>query len=178
MQILTEVTDDNWQFWEREYIKLYRELGFDLTNTTDGGDMPPSTAGEKNPMFGKKHSPASKEKNRISHIGKSVGEKNGMFGVRRCGKESPFFGKKHAPDTIDKNRLAHIGKRHSPESRAKMSASRTGARNAFFGKKHSLEAREKNRLAHIGKKQSRITVLKRQIAICFNRVLKICQPIE
>ena len=29
---------NSWQYWETHYIKLYRDLGYNLTNGTDGGD--------------------------------------------------------------------------------------------------------------------------------------------
>ncbi len=30
--------DGPWKYWEQYYIKLYRELGYNLTNSTDGGE--------------------------------------------------------------------------------------------------------------------------------------------
>lgn len=36
--ILDEVPIDNWQYWERFYISLYKTYGFNLVNYTDGGD--------------------------------------------------------------------------------------------------------------------------------------------
>lgn len=35
--ILDEVEKNNWQFWEKFYISLYKSWGFDLTNVTEGG---------------------------------------------------------------------------------------------------------------------------------------------
>ncbi|MBQ6296595.1 MAG: hypothetical protein IJK81_02750 [Selenomonadaceae bacterium] len=43
------------------------------------------------------------------------------------------------------------GKTASPETRAKLSASRIGAKNHFYGKHHTAESNEKNRQAHLGK---------------------------
>jgi hypothetical protein len=51
MELVDEVPISEWQFWEREYIRLYRALFFDLTNTTDGGENPPVGVNR-----GKKHS--------------------------------------------------------------------------------------------------------------------------
>lgn len=36
--ILDEVPIDNWQYWERFYISLYKTYGFNLVNYTSGGD--------------------------------------------------------------------------------------------------------------------------------------------
>lgn len=38
MNIVDTVPDKEWQFWEEHYIWLYRSFGFDLTNSTFGGD--------------------------------------------------------------------------------------------------------------------------------------------
>lgn len=37
-EILAEVRQEDWMFWERHYIKQFRDLGFDLTNGTAGGE--------------------------------------------------------------------------------------------------------------------------------------------
>lgn len=36
--ILDKVNSNEWQFWERHYISLYKSFGCQLTNLTDGGD--------------------------------------------------------------------------------------------------------------------------------------------
>lgn len=36
--ILDEVSKDNWEFWERYWISQFKTWGFDLKNSTDGGD--------------------------------------------------------------------------------------------------------------------------------------------
>lgn len=38
LEILDEVPESQWQFWEREYIRVFRVLGFNLVNGTDGGE--------------------------------------------------------------------------------------------------------------------------------------------
>lgn len=38
LEILDEVPKAQWQFWEREYIRIFRAIGFDLVNTTEGGE--------------------------------------------------------------------------------------------------------------------------------------------
>lgn len=50
MEILDVVPDNEADFWEREYIQMYREAKSRLTNETDGGDG--FRSGEKHPLFG------------------------------------------------------------------------------------------------------------------------------
>lgn len=38
LEILDEVPELEWELWEQQWIRLYRMLGFRLTNGTDGGD--------------------------------------------------------------------------------------------------------------------------------------------
>lgn len=49
VEILDEVPEYQWEFWEREYIRVFTAIGFDLTNHTEGGDAPPNLAGYKYP---------------------------------------------------------------------------------------------------------------------------------
>ena len=38
LKIIDEVSMDNWQFWEKYWIAQFKVWGFDLTNSTEGGD--------------------------------------------------------------------------------------------------------------------------------------------
>lgn len=38
VSIVDKVPLKDWQYWERYYIQYYREQGYNLVNTTDGGD--------------------------------------------------------------------------------------------------------------------------------------------
>jgi nicotinate phosphoribosyltransferase len=46
--VLKETNEEEWRYWERYYIKKYRDSNDDLTNYLDGGDEPPSKKGCKN----------------------------------------------------------------------------------------------------------------------------------
>jgi group I intron endonuclease len=72
-------------------------------NMTRGGDGCLGQTGAKAPMFGKRHSTATREKMRQSHLGKphpherdQRGCKNAMFG--RYGEAHPSFGRKRTPE--------------------------------------------------------------------------------
>lgn len=38
LSIVDEVSIDNWMYWEKYWINEYKALGFDLVNSTDGGE--------------------------------------------------------------------------------------------------------------------------------------------
>lgn len=76
LEVLDEVPESEWQFWECEWIRLYRALGFDLTNGTDGGDgargtkgRTPWNKGKTCPSLQKPKSEQTRERMRISRRG-------------------------------------------------------------------------------------------------------------
>lgn len=81
LEIIARVPADAWQFWERSYIRLYRCLGFDLVNGTDGGEgfesgenNPMFGGGSKHPNFGKKLSATRCESLRLSALGRKMSD--------------------------------------------------------------------------------------------------------
>lgn len=78
MELLDEVPMSQWEFWEREYIRVFRAIGVNLTNGSDGGECGPRMCGPANPMFGRtlthrtgvKLSPETIEKIRRANTGK------------------------------------------------------------------------------------------------------------
>ncbi len=149
LEILCEVPAAEWEFWERHFIKYFRACGFDLVNTTLGGDGV-HLEGQPNPFFGKKHSEESKLKNRLAHLGKRASvetraKQSAALKGRKCsaaecaarsermrGAGNPRFGK---PGTL-------LGKPMSEITRAKVSAAKLGTIPHNKGKKASAEARE------------------------------------
>lgn len=57
IEIIDEVPESEWPSWEAAYIQFFKELGADLTNSTDGGECGSYTE-------------AAREKNRQAHLGK------------------------------------------------------------------------------------------------------------
>lgn len=163
LEILDEVPEMEWQVWEREWIRLYRALGFRLTNGTDGGEglfnpsaetrakISASQSGEKCRLFG--HRLSSEVRAKMSQA--RLGEKNPNFGkspsaatrakqrAAQCGAKSHFFGKHHSVETRNKIRVANSGKRRSVETLIKMSAASSGEKNPNFGKPWTDERRAK-----------------------------------
>ncbi|WP_158572950.1 MULTISPECIES: NUMOD3 domain-containing DNA-binding protein [Anaerotruncus] len=114
-------------------------------NITDGGDglngyIPTlalkklrslQNAGERNPFYGKHHTPETRAK--LSAINKT----------KMAGTENPFYGKKHNEQTKEKIRQYRLGKTMPQEVRQRISLSTTGAKNHFYGMSHSVEQRKK-----------------------------------
>ena len=55
LEVIDVVENDNWLFWEKHYISLFKSWGFNLTNGTSGGEG-------SNGFKGKKHSEETKRK--------------------------------------------------------------------------------------------------------------------
>lgn len=103
MELLDEVPHMEWQFWEREYIRVFRAIGVSLVNTTSGGDGSDS-------FRGRSHSPEAKEKIRRAALLQHATGKSGRgwshspeakerIRQSRIGNKNPAFGKSHSPET-------------------------------------------------------------------------------
>lgn len=90
LEVIAKVADDNWEFWERSYIRAYLGLGFDLMNGTAGGDGGAT-------MAGKQHSQATREKQSAA----------------QSGEKGYWFGKKQSPETCTKKSEIKLGKKKS-----------------------------------------------------------------
>ena len=88
-------------------------------------------SGEKNPMYGKKHSQETKAK---------------MTKAKK-GKKSSFYGKHHKQESKEKMSKAKQGKPRSQETKVKISKARKGKyteeNSPNYGKHHTQETRSK-----------------------------------
>lgn len=103
LEVIAEVADDNWQFWERSYIRAYHQLGFDLVNGSDGGEGGRLTFETRAKIsaarLGKKMSTETKQKLRFAHAGRKHSEEmRAKCRVAKGGKNHHFFGKKFSPE--------------------------------------------------------------------------------
>lgn len=96
LEILQEVPKSEWKLWERVWIKASRKIGMNLTNSTDGGENPPSHKGKKRSLETRKKLSESKR-----------GEKNPLFG--KTGAQHTSFGRKHSLETLRKISVANSG---------------------------------------------------------------------
>lgn len=95
LEVLDEVSESEWQFWEREYIRVFKLIGMDLVNSTIGGDgvMSGRTASvesrekQSKAMTGRKY---TKE-----HVQKSADARRGAI---------------RSLEAVRKNQAGHFGK--------------------------------------------------------------------
>lgn len=111
IELLDEVDDNDWKFWERYWISQIKTWGFNLINYLEGGEgftshdvkklwlrkdyrelQTKRMLGDKNPFFGKTHSEKTKEILRTK--------------CPKKGCEHPNFGKKFSETHKEKNRLS------------------------------------------------------------------------
>lgn len=126
---------------EKQLILLFRSLGFNLTNMSDGGQGGPL-------MLGKKQSTKTRETMSRSHKGVKLSlEHRTSLSLARRGTNNPMFG-------VVGNRHHRFGTQHTSETCRKISenhADFSGVSNPMYGKKRmvSLETRERLRIAAI-----------------------------
>lgn len=96
--IIDEVREPEGYPAEAAYIQFFQEEGYELVNSTPGGDCGPVMFGEKNPRYGKHHS--SETRKAISET--QSGENGFWFG--KTGEKHPSFGIKTPPERCAKMR--------------------------------------------------------------------------
>jgi hypothetical protein len=140
LEVLDEVPAQKWEFWEREYIRVFRAIGFDLTNLSDGGGcgmegkaQPESQRrGVSRALKGRPKSPEHCLAVSRALTGKKgrphTPEWKAAQSLRMRGERHPLFGKKLPA--------------HTAEWKANMSARMSGVQHPMFGKKMSLQHRE------------------------------------
>jgi hypothetical protein len=131
--ILDEVNDNEWKFWEKYYISLYKSWGYELLNKNNGGGGPTTIT-------------FSKERNiKISEKLKGISRPYNL-------KIPKVFilnhkinqGKKHSEEVKLKMSKSHLGKKCSDETKLKMSKVRLGKKRSDETKlKMSISAKNK-----------------------------------
>lgn len=154
MTIIEETTLDKWKEREVFWVAFYRKNGFNLVNSTEGGDgtelSPEARAKISAAAKGRKRGPLSEERKRI------IGD-----GSR---------GKKQSPEHVAKRTSKRIGSKHTPETIAKLSAQRKGktlsaeVKAKLAAIQSTPEMRERNAVAHRGRKASAETRAKQAAA--------------
>lgn len=97
LEIIDEVPDNEWKFWEKYYISLFKSWGFKLENKNNGGGGP-----DKGRKIRSKDD-KWKENLRLAHLGKKTSqETKDKMSLSRIGKPSNFKGKHHSEEHIKK----------------------------------------------------------------------------
>ena len=158
VQVIEKVSFYEWSNREKYWIKYYKDLGYDLVNSTPGGD------GGGHPM-----TPENKEKLRLVHLGakRSVEARKNMSDAHkgnrpnqatrdkmsdiRKGKPIPDDVRKKISDSAMGRPGFMLGKSQTEEAKEKMSISKMGDKNPMYGKHPSQDTIEKRKLAFSGK---------------------------
>lgn len=119
--VIDEVSELEWEFWEKHYISLFKSWGFNLTNSSDGG------------RGISRASKITREKISKNNKGKKAWNK----GIRLSEEHKRALRKPH--------------KKFSDEAKKNMADAHKGEKNHWFGKKFSEEHRNKLSKAKIGK---------------------------
>ena len=108
IESIENVNSENWQEREIFYIKKYRDDGYRIVNVTDGGDGV-SLFGDKNGMYGKKHSSESIEKMKLNRSGISPWNKGIRYKlVNPINKENKVRGVYHHNSKLDDDKVREI----------------------------------------------------------------------
>ncbi len=170
IESLEEVIEENWQETEKFYIMYLRFLGFNLTNTLDGGEISVSVKYISKKLsiagIGRKHTIQSKRKIGIANSGK----KNGMYGIvvskeEREKRRKFHTGKKMSQESIEKTRLSNLGRKNSEESRMKM---RNSSPNKKILLQYSLDGNLINKWNSLGECSRINNFNKKNISNCCN----------
>lgn len=174
LEIIDEIPTNEWKFWERHYIWLYRSWGFNINNKKchggNGADILSNEHKRKiseglKKAYAKK--PRSKEfYNKLSTINKKF--KHTLESKKKLSEASKgntsHLGFKHSEESKRKMAEANKGKIVSDETRLKLSITGKGLKRTVETKKRLSEANKGKILSeshkfklsqsHIGKKHS------------------------
>lgn len=156
LEMLAQIPEQAWKYWEVEYISAFKDLGYDLVNGTLGGDG--FCAGEEHPYFGKPAWNRGKPGPPAWNKGKP------MSAEARAKMSVSQTGKKRSSESIAKRAAKLIGWKQSLAARAKVSAAQKGVKESpatcaatsarQLGKRQSLETIAKRVAKNTGKKRT------------------------
>lgn len=101
IEIIDEVLENEWIYWEQFYISYFKFIGSLLTNGTNGGDQPPSTKGRKHTIESKLKMSNSKKGKPIPWLNNGLkrSEKHRNNLSKSCqGRTSPNKGKVYSEE--------------------------------------------------------------------------------
>jgi|LakMenE01Jun11ns_1017448.scaffolds.fasta_scaffold9872590_3 hypothetical protein len=133
IEIVDLVESGEWQFWEKYWISQFKSWGFDLVNSTDGGD-----GILLHSDFTKKYMSNSKK-----GVGIHDDDYKKILSEKMKGN-SYTLGKKLSDEHKRKISNSQLGiKKHTEESKNIISTKNKGNNNGMYGKKHNQKSLEK-----------------------------------
>lgn len=170
IEVIDRISEKDFEFFEKRYIKLYKSFGARLTNLTNGGqglsghifakkhreELSRINKGVLNPQYGKKQSKETLLKRSKAMKGKLAGEKHPQYGKKQTeesnrkrskamtgkmvGKKNPRYGVKVLDSTRKLLSKAFSGKNHP----------NYGKVSYFTGKHHTKKTRKLLRELNLG----------------------------
>lgn len=130
--VIDELMYDDWQFWEKYWISQLKTWGFNLLNSTEGGDGVTyhSELTKKNISEKKKGVKIHTEEHKLSLSERMKGN-------------TYTLGKKLSEDHKKKISMSNLGKKHTEETKKNISEKNKGKNNGMCGKKHNKESLKK-----------------------------------
>jgi group I intron endonuclease len=176
LQILEQCNQNNWEEREKEWIKFYRNIEWNIVNETEGGEGLYNPTKEvrqkisiahlgKKTWLGKHHSEESKIKigksklNNKNKLGKHWSKEDKIKLSQSHKGQIPWNKGKHNSEEhnrkVSEGLKGHIpwnkGLHFSEELRKKLSEAHKGKDNHQLGRHHSEESKQKMRESHKGK---------------------------
>lgn len=120
LEIIDEVPISNWEFWEKHYIRLFKSLGAELVNSTEGG-----RGGEDDRKLRKD----TIEKMRLAQLGKKHTEESKKKMSESAKRKAPISektreihrknstGRKRSLSAIEKTASANRGRKNTQETK-------------------------------------------------------------
>ena len=137
LETIDEIPTNEWKFWEKHYISLFKSWGFILVNKNEGGggelyrsEETKQKLRKPNPKAGRRGPLNQEIKNKISKskTGKHHTEETKLK-ISNSNK-----GKLVSQETLDKKRKAMVGKKFTEETKLKMSMSSKGKTKSLLHK--------------------------------------------
>lgn len=161
--ILTTCAIREWQLWEKMWIKVMKEIGCELLNSTIGGDgvpipyprRPEVVARIAAKLRGRKASPELREKLRLAHLGIPLSDKH-KESLRRAHQ-----GMRPCPEFFEKARA----RRWSEEERQAISRRMIGNKRNLGKKRPPMSEELRQRIRENSLKQYQIPGMREKISI-------------
>jgi hypothetical protein len=130
LEIIDEVPTDEWMFWEKHYISLFKSWGFILENKNNGGGGSTFLTKEQKEKISN-----SKKNNTFAKGNKHSEEWKKNMSEKMKGPNHPNYGKKQSEETCRKKSESKKGSKQSKKTLKKRSEAMKGK---IFSEQHKI----------------------------------------